>query len=88
MDPTTEISVLSKALDPLLESLTPDGAMRIVDLKPDEATRELLDNLGAKANEGTLSEEESRIYEAHVRAGNVITLLQAKARKLLAEDAA
>lgn len=86
MDPTTEISVLSKALDPLSESLSPNGARRLLELKPDEATHRLLEDLGAKANEGTLSEEEARTYEAHVRAGNVITLLQAKARKLLSED--
>ena len=88
MDPAAEISVLNKALDPLSESLTPDGARCIIELRPDPETIVLLEELGNKANEGTLTEEETRLYESHVRAGNLITLLQAKARKFLAEDAA
>jgi len=83
MGPTAEISVLSKALDPLSDSLTRDEAQHIVDLKPDDAATAFLETLAAKANEGELTDQEARTYEAHVRAGNLMTLLQAKARKVV-----
>lgn len=85
MTPLHETAILSQALDPLSRSLTPAEAAHLVTLAPDEETIRLLDDLATKANEGTLSAEEQRLYEAHVRAGNLMTVLQAKARKVLAE---
>ncbi|MCA9150576.1 MAG: hypothetical protein KDA92_14795 [Planctomycetales bacterium] len=85
MSPYTEISVLNQALEPLSRSLTIDEARHIAALKPDTQTLALLDELGRKANEGQLTDDEQALYSAHVRAGNLMTVLQAKARKLLDE---
>jgi DNA-binding transcriptional MocR family regulator len=49
-------------------------------LKSSRAEQAWMEELAEKANEGTLTPEERRVYETWVRAGAFISLLQAKAR--------
>jgi hypothetical protein len=84
MSTAAETIVLDKILAPLTDALTPEVAKRLVGLRADAETQELIDSLGDKANEGTLTDAERRQYETYVRAGTLISILQAKARKLLA----
>jgi hypothetical protein len=83
METSADTLVLDKILEPLASALTPEMARKIVDLRADAETQELIDNLGDKANEGTLTEAERRQYETYVRAGTLVSILQAKARKLI-----
>jgi hypothetical protein len=83
METSADAIVLEKILDPLTNALTPDLARKIVDLRADAEIQALIDNLGDKANEGTLTEAERRQYETYVRAGTLVSILQAKARKLI-----
>jgi hypothetical protein len=83
METSADAIVLEKILDPLTNALTPDLARKIVDLRADAEIQALIDNLGDKANEGTLTEAERRQYEIYVRAGTLVSILQAKARKLI-----
>lgn len=80
--PTTA-SVLGELLDPVI---TAEIAQRIVQLEADDATQSRLDELGEKANEGLLTPSERSEYEAYVTAIDVVGILQAKARRLLAEQ--
>jgi hypothetical protein len=83
METTADTIVLDKILEPLASALTPELARKIVDLRADAETQELIDALGDKANEGTLTDAERRQYETYVRAGTLVSILQAKARKLI-----
>jgi hypothetical protein len=83
MDTEADTFVLDKILAPLASALTPELAQRIVGLRADAETQALVDQLGDKANEGSLTEAERRQYETYVRAGTLISILQAKAKKLL-----
>ena len=83
MDISTDTLVLGKILDPLADALTPDLAQRLVSLRADDETQALIDKLGEKANEGTLTELERRQYETYVRATTLVSILQAKARKFI-----
>ena len=83
MDISTDTLVLEKILNPLANALTPDLAQRLVSLRADDETQALIDKLGEKANEGTLTEPELRQYETYVRATTLISILQAKARARL-----
>jgi predicted RNA-binding protein associated with RNAse of E/G family len=83
MLPTTA-TVLSDILGPVI---TPDTARQIVALEANEATRARLDELGDKCNEGLLTPAERKEYEAYVTAIDVISILQAKARRVLREAA-
>jgi hypothetical protein len=84
MNAAADTIVLDKILEPLSSALTPELAQRLVGLRADAETQALIDTLGDKANEGTLTEAERRQYETYVRAGTLVSILQAKARKLIA----
>lgn len=83
MDTEADTIVLDKILAPLASALTPELAQRIISLRADTETQALVDQLGDKANEGTLTDAERRQYDTYVRAGTLISILQAKAKKLL-----
>ena len=44
-----------------------------------------IEDLADKSTEGTLTPDEREEYEALIRAGNFVAILQARARQLLAE---
>jgi hypothetical protein len=79
-----ESTILDKMLEPVARCWTSAVAQQIADLRADPTTQARLDELAAKCNEGTLTEEEQREYEAYVDALDLLGLLQAKARAILA----
>jgi hypothetical protein len=80
--------LLDRLLDPVGRALTPDVARRLIAIRADDATQQRIDALAERNNEGLLSEEERSEYEALVSAADLITLLQAKARAVLAGNSA
>jgi hypothetical protein len=80
-------SSLDRFLDPVEGCLTPEVARRIIDWRPDEQLRKRIEELGRKANEGKLTPEEDAEYRDYIDEGDLIALLQAKARHLLARSA-
>lgn len=66
--------------------ITPETARVILELRADEATQARVDELGRKANDGTLTTEETIEYENYVKLGTCISLMQADARKYLNEQ--
>jgi hypothetical protein len=87
MSHTREAIVLDRLLDPVTRSLTPEAARQLVSLRADDELQERLEVLADKCTEGRLTPEEHKEYEAYVGALQVISILQAKARKLLAVPA-
>jgi len=83
MSSIEQTSVLDRVLDPFAQSLSPDAARLIVSYRADEHTQARVDELADKANEGTLSVEERKEYDKYLEALHLITVLQAKARRLL-----
>lgn len=79
----SKTAALSRFLDPVTSLLTPEVARRIVDFRADAKTQARLDELAEKSNEGSLSTDERTEYEGYVRAIDLITVLQLKARSLL-----
>jgi hypothetical protein len=78
--------ILDRFLDPLSESLTPAMARRIVEFRADAATQAHVEELADKCSEGILNPAERREYEAAVRAIHLISILQSKARLVLAKN--
>jgi hypothetical protein len=76
---------LDRLLDPVTRCLTPEAAKQLVALRADPEVQERIDTLADKCNEGVLTPEEREEYETYVRVSRFIAILQAKARKLLAE---
>jgi len=83
MPPTLE-TPLDRLLDPVARCLTTDVAQRLAEIRPDPLTQARIDELAAKANEGTLAPAEQAEYQGYVEAIDIVSIIQAKARKLLA----
>lgn len=75
--------VLDRVFDPITRCLTPDVAQKIADLRADDDMQRRITELAEKANEGELTSLESAEYEELVRAIRFMTLLQAKARRVI-----
>ena len=78
------ILVLDKMLESVARCFTPAVAQQIAELRADPLTQARIDALAAKCNEGELTEAEQREYGAYVEALDLIGLIQAKARTILA----
>jgi hypothetical protein len=77
------VSSLDQFLDPTAGWLTSQVANQIVDWRPDENLRRRIEELGQKANEGSLTPDEDAEYREYIDEGDLIALLQAKARRVL-----
>jgi hypothetical protein len=73
-------SVLDRLLEPITRCLNLESAKALAELRADLAAQARIDELAEKANEGRLTSEERREYETYVHVGNLIAILQAKAR--------
>ncbi len=79
-------NVLDELLDPVSRCLTPDVARRIAGLRASPQVQKKLDDLAEKSTEGTLTAAERWEYETCVRVIDFISMLQAKARAMIASD--
>ena len=84
MNSSSNSAVLDRAFEPLAECFTTEVAGRIAALRATPEVQNRIDELADKSSAGTLSIEERAEYEAWVRNINVIEVLQAKARKIVA----
>ena len=80
----SDTTILDRMLEPVTQFFTPEVAQRLLDLRPDAAVQTRIDELGSKANEGSLSAEETTEYEDYVEAVDLIGILRSKARAILA----
>ena len=79
-------SVLDRLLDPITRCLTPESARSLVELRADAVAQARIAELAEKCNEGQITPDERREYETYVHVGNVLAILQAKARLLLRQQ--
>lgn len=84
MSSVVQTDVLDRVLEPFMKCLTPEVAQRIVNLRADAPTQARVDELAGKANEGLLSVMEKAEYDRYRDAFHLVTIVQAKARRLLA----
>ena len=78
-------ALLERLLEPVSRSLNVEAAKELIKLKADPRTQARVDELARKCNEGDLTPSERSEYERYVTAGNLIAILQAKARLVLAK---
>ena len=84
----TTISYLDRFLEPMTEAFTPQVARKIADLRADAETQARVDELAAKANDGTLGPDEDTEYRGYVEAADIMGIIQSKARRFLARNPA
>jgi hypothetical protein len=81
--PAAEHAVLNRLLDPITRRLTPASARALAELRMDPSDQERVAELADKCNEGELTAKERAEYAAYVKAGDLISILQSKARRFL-----
>jgi len=82
------VSYLDRLLEPLTEAFTPKMASILLELRADAELEAQIDELRRKANSGTLTPTEEAEYKDFVEAVDVISIMQAKARRFLAKQSA
>jgi hypothetical protein len=78
------LSAIDRILDPVSRCLTPEVARALVSLCADAETQERLEVLAERSTEGSLTPAEREEYTAYVSAIDFLSVLQAKARAVLA----
>jgi len=78
------IAVMDELLEPVTNAFSREVARALVDVRPGEAAQARIADLAGKHNEGLLTATEQIEYESYVRAVDMISVLQAKARVWLA----
>ena len=79
-------AVLDEMLEPVSRCFGVETARALVALHVDQRTRARVEALAEKCDEGRLTADERREYEAYIQASTLIGILQAKARRLLADS--
>jgi hypothetical protein len=88
MDGVATTSYLDRLLDPLTHIFTPEVASAVLGLRADSETEARIAELRGKANGGTLTPAEDSEYKEFVEAVDLISIIQAKARRFLANHSA
>jgi len=76
-------TILGTIIEPFAECLTRASAQKIVAIRADATTQALVDALADKANRGTLTDDERSEYDRILAAFHFVTIMQARARRLL-----
>jgi hypothetical protein len=87
MSQTQSASILDRMLGPVGNSMSPEFAQELVDLRADPQDQARIDELAEKCNEGMLTDDERNEYERYVQAIHLIGVLQRKARRVLTKGA-
>jgi hypothetical protein len=82
------VNYLERLLEPLTDALTPESASALLNLRPDPELEARVEDLGRKANDGTLTPAEDAEYKDFVEAVDIVSTMQAKARRVLSRQAA
>jgi hypothetical protein len=81
---TTE-SLWERLIEPEENEMTAEAARYLLTLKFPAADIDRMNELAAKAREGTLTPDEVDELEAYIRVGNRLSILKSKARQYLAQ---
>lgn len=84
--PQTTTNVLSQLLEPVGLMMPVDFARQLSAMRATPEVQARIDELADKSNEGQLTDPERAEYLAYVDAIDVISILQAKARSVLARQ--
>lgn len=82
----TPANILSRLLEPVGEMMPVEFARELAALRATPEVQARIDELADKCDEGELTEEERTEYDAYVDAIDVISILQAKARSVIARQ--
>jgi len=80
-----DTAAFERATDGILGFFSVEQARALAEYRGDAAIQTRIEELACKSTEGELTQEERAEYEGYARANKFIAVLQAKARKFLAD---
>ena len=80
---TSEVAIFSRVLEPDQATLSIAAAEAILEFGFQQADKDHMAELSAKAKEGTLSPEEQEEINNYEKVGHVLSLMKSKARRSL-----
>ena len=83
---TSEVAIFGRVLQPEKATLDAAAARAILDLSFNQADRDRMHQLLAKAKAGTLNAEESVEIDNYERVGHMLSLMKSKARLSLKQN--
>src|SRR5438128_1226064 len=78
-----DLAILSRVLEADRQTLPPEGARALLALDFNQADKDRMRQLSAKAREGTLSPDEQAEVDSYERVGHILNIIQSKARQSL-----
>jgi hypothetical protein len=84
MATTPETTAFERGVYAILQIVLPDKADAILNLRPDLALQDRIEELAAKSTEGELTDQERAEYAGYVRANKFVAILQRQARQFRA----
>lgn len=82
----TQARIWARIIDPDRGDLTPAAARFMLNLDFRPSDRRRVATLSSKSNEGLLTDEERSELEEYIRVGEVLAVLQSKARRSLKKN--
>ena len=79
----SEAAIFSRVLESEKPMLSPEAARSILALDFNKADRDCMNALAAKARAGTLTNDENEELENYLRVGDLLAIMQSKARRSL-----
>jgi hypothetical protein len=84
--PNTEAAILARIIQSDDRDLTPDAARYLLSMKLPSTDENRVDELSAKARDGSLTESERRELESYLHIGTLLGVMQSKARRLVKSE--
>jgi hypothetical protein len=86
MNATSEAAIFGRVLEPEKPMLSADAARSIMALDFMQMDRERMNDLASKARAGILTNEENEELENYLRVGDLLAIMQSKARRTLQNE--
>jgi len=81
--PNTEAAILARIIQADERELTPDAASYLLSMKLPSSDEGRVNELSAKARQGSLSESEAQELDGYLHVGSLLAVMQSTARRLL-----
>lgn len=82
-EPRSEATIWAQLIDSQPKNLTPEAAQYLLAVQFSQSDQMRLQELAERSQAGTLTEEESREFDSYLHVGNLLAVMQSKARAVL-----
>jgi hypothetical protein len=83
LTPTGEAGIWARLMAAPAKELTPQAAEYLLSISFGAADRERMERLAERSAEGALTEEEKAEYDGYLHVGNLLAVMQSRARAVL-----